>query len=95
MMYIRVKWIHTIPSEPVWIYSELDSSRWELRKVEVYADGTMGFADRAKSVGGSSLSIEPLPPLAEIKVDPQFEPVEIAKEEFEAVWDVAILKRRN
>ena len=94
-MYIRVKWIHTIPSEPVWIYSELDSSRWELRKVEVYADGKMGFADQDKSVGGSSLSIEPLPSVAEIKVDPRFEPVEIAKEEFEAVWDAAILKHRN
>lgn len=94
-MYIRVKWIHTIPSEPIWIYSELDSGGWELRKVEVYADGTMGFADQYSSVGGSSLSIEALPTVAEINSDSQFEPVEITKEEFEAVWAAAILKQHN
>ncbi|WP_230950140.1 DUF6881 domain-containing protein [Burkholderia cepacia] len=95
MMYIRVKWVHTIPSEPIWIYSELDPDRWELRKVEVYADGNVGFADRFKSIGGTFLSIEALPSLAEIKSDPQFEPVEIIKQEFEVVWDAAILKQRN
>ncbi|KVV48313.1 hypothetical protein WT27_04255 [Burkholderia territorii] len=95
MMYIRVKWVHTIPSEPIWLYSELDSDRWEIRKVEVYADGNMGFADQFKSIGGTSLSIEPLPSISEIMLDPQFDPVEITKQEFEKVWDAAILKQRK
>ncbi|MGH1536180.1 DUF6881 domain-containing protein [Ralstonia pseudosolanacearum] len=94
MIYVCVRWIHTIPSEPVFIYSEVDSDNFELRKAEVYADGRMGFSDGTNSAGESMLSAEPLPSLQEIATDLQFVPVEITQEEFEMMWSAALLRRR-
>lgn len=89
MMYIEVKWIHSLSSEPVVMYSEVDQDRWEVRKVEIYADGRMGFASSTESKGGSALSEEALPSIAQIAEDPQFEPTEITRVDFERVWSKA------
>jgi len=89
MIYLRVRWIHTMSSEPMLIYSELDDNRWELRKVEIYADGRCGFASASEGGGGSALSKEPIPSMEEIAADPQFEPVDIEENEFERIWNQA------
>jgi len=86
MKYLCVKWNHSFPNEPVLLYSELDDARWEIRKVEIYSDGRLNFACNEKSTGSTGLSLEPIPPLFEIAADPQFEPKEITKNEFEEVW---------
>ena len=86
MKYIRVKWNHKHQDEPVLLYSELDAERWEKRKVEVFRDGRCGYASADESCGSTQLGEEPIPPLAEIASDPQFEPVEIVEQEFEEVW---------
>jgi len=46
MTYIRVRWIHTFPDEPVLLFSEIDGQRWEARKVDFFSDGRLGYADR-------------------------------------------------
>lgn len=89
MKYIKVKWIHQLPDEPVLLYSELDKDFWEKRKVEVFPDGSAFFASEEESHGDTGLSIEPLPSLEEIGSDPQFEPEEISAPEFEKVWEAA------
>lgn len=86
MSYIKVKWIHSFPDDPVWLYSELNADRWETRKVEIFADGSRGYASATESGGETCLGEVPVPPLLEISSDPEFEPVEITKEEFEDVW---------
>ena len=86
MNYIKVRWIHDDQNEPILLYSELDSDRWEVRKVEIFADGRIGHAGERGSVGDSGLSETPIPVLEKIALDPQFQPVEITKEEFEKVW---------
>jgi hypothetical protein len=86
MNYIKVKWIHSCPDDPILLYSELDAERWEKRKVEVFHDGHCGYASASESAGSTRLGEEPIPPLVEIASDSQFEPVEITKEEFEEVW---------
>jgi Domain of unknown function (DUF6881) len=86
MKYICVKWIHNNPTEPILLCSELDSENWEVRKVEVWADDTKGIASEAESFGSTQLSEEPLPSLEEIASDPQFQPSEITKAEFETLW---------
>lgn len=90
MNYLCVKWIHSFPDEPVWLYSEIDAERWETRKVEIFADGRYGYASATESSGGTGLGEGPIPTLAEIARDPQFEPSEITKEKFEQEW-----RRRN
>lgn len=91
--YIRVAWQHQEASEPIMLYSELDGERRELRKVEVFRDGRMGYACRAFERGGSRLAKMAMPPLAEIAGDPQFEPHEITAREFEAAWQMAVRTR--
>lgn len=63
MQYIKVLWKHDFPDDPVWHYSELDEDRWETRKVEIFAEGTKGFADQIEECGLSQLSVEPIPSL--------------------------------
>ena len=71
---------------PILLYSELDDERWEVRKVEVFSDGSFGYANRATSRGTTFLGLEPIPTLSEIAANPEFEPVAITKDEFEAIW---------
>jgi hypothetical protein len=86
MTYIRVRWVHDGGDDPVLIVSELDDARWETRTVEIFADGTKGYANQDTEVGGTALGEMPIPTLSEIAADPQFFPEEITREEFERVW---------
>jgi len=86
MNYIKVQWIHSNPDEPILLYSELDENRWESRKVEVYADGHCSYANHGESTGSTWLGEVPVPTLAEIAADSQFQPVAITKDDFEEVW---------
>jgi len=87
MRYLRVQWLHFHPDEPVEIYSEINDDGWEVRKVEVFPDGSVGFASSSEGIGSTMLSVEPLPALEEIRSDPQFKPIEIGRQEFEKVWE--------
>lgn len=87
MTYLAVDWVHSIPTEPVQLYSELDGDLWEVRKVEVFADGTAGYASAEKRAGDTILSKEPLPTIEDIASDPQFKPRTITAEEFEKIWN--------
>lgn len=61
MKYILVKWKRNDLEDPVLLYSELNDDRWETRKVEVYSDGRMGYADRERRSGDTSIGLEPVP----------------------------------
>ena len=89
MIYIKVKWLHSFSDEPVWLYSELDDQRWEIRKVYIYADGRAEYAGPNGNNGSTKLGIEPVPSFEEIASDPQFLPEEIPTDEFERVWKEA------
>lgn len=93
MRYIKVRWEHNFSDEPVTIYSELDDYRNEIRKVEIYRDGRVGYASIGFEHGGSALSKEPLPPFEEINEDAQFNLEEIGQEEFDVVWERAVLSK--
>jgi len=86
MKYIRLKWNHTNPDEPVCIFSELDDTGKEVRKIECFRNGFCDIATATKSSGTAKLTTVPLPPLAILTRDPEFRGVEISPEEFEQVW---------
>lgn len=92
MTYIKVQWIHDFQDEPIFLYSELDSKRKEIRKVEVYKNGKFGYACENKSVNGTFLSKTEIPSLEDINADVQFVAYEIDKEYFESIWN-KIVKR--
>ncbi|MCW3463688.1 DUF6881 domain-containing protein [Chitinophaga nivalis] len=87
MMYIKVLWIHEEDTDPVWLYSEIDEKMYEVRKVEVYADDSFGFAGAGMEFGGTMLGEVPVPDIEEIAQDPAFIPTAIMQEEFERVWE--------
>jgi hypothetical protein len=85
MTYFKCKWKHDSKDEPVLLLSELDDERWELRKIEVFRDGRIGWAGPGTEESSTTrLGEVATPALAEIAADPQFEPSEITKEEFES-----------
>jgi hypothetical protein len=87
MKYIRLKWNHTNPDEPVWLFSELDDKGKEVRKIECFRNGFCDVATEELSSGTARLMTLPLPDLSLLaKRDPEFTPVEITKDEFEQVW---------
>jgi hypothetical protein len=86
MKYIRVKWNHNNPDEPVWLFSEVDEEGIEKRKLECFKNGYCDFATPAESSGTTKLNTSRLPELNVLARDPEFEPVEISPEEFEDVW---------
>jgi hypothetical protein len=94
MRYVRIRWIHAHEDEPVELYSELDSASCERRKVEVFSDGRMGYAGADESCNGTMLGLEPVPPIGEIASDPQFEPEEISRAEFETILKTAHRSQR-
>ena len=66
--------------------SECDEDGWERRKIEIYRDGRADRASEGKAGGGTVLSLEPVPDVAEINRDRQFTACEITAAEFETAW---------
>lgn len=90
LTYIKVHWKHNFSDEPILLFSELDDSRNEIRKVEIYRDDLMGYACEDISRNGTFLSECELPELSVINENTQFEGIEIDKEQFEKMWKKAI-----
>ncbi len=93
MRYLRIQWLHDHPDEPVELFSELDEAGWEVRKVEVFRDGSLGFASRTEATPSTVLGEAPVPALADITADAQFRPLPLSKEEFESVWARRLLPK--
>lgn len=90
--YIRVRWLHSSPDVPIDLWSELDAEREEVREVEIWPGGRVGYACDAEEVGGTRLGEIPVPPLNQINLAPQFKAETIAKAVFEKCWIDAIGK---
>lgn len=77
--YVRVKWLHEDPYEPIALYYEIKEDGWPIRVIEVYEDGSIESID-------PGLIDAAIPPLKEINAMPDFKGKEISKDEFEIVW---------
>ena len=89
MRYIRVAWDHDEPDDPITLFSEIDAEAWEVRKVEVFRDGRMGFADASESSESTRLGVVPVPDIRVVALSPEFRPEEITSQEFDRIWDSA------
>jgi hypothetical protein len=83
---VKVIWRQGDPEFPILLYSELDRERWETRKLEVFADGHCRYADSEQEVGDTGLGLVPFPSIEQLASDPEYEPFEISKDEFEKAW---------
>jgi hypothetical protein len=84
--YIKIRWNHSLNEDPVLLYSEIDENRFEVRKLWVYMDGSVGYANSTESFGDVELSYMPTPLLEKIAAHYEFEVLETSNEEFENVW---------
>ncbi len=87
--YIVVEWRHGDVEDPTILYSELDEGRCETRKVDVYANGRMDFADAERQTGTTWLAEGGLMSIEEINSHDPFTARDIAKDDFERVWTEA------
>jgi len=86
MEYIDVQWHHNSDSEPTRLVSELDSRRYETRKLEFFRNGVVGYAARDTHSPGTELGIEPVPSLPEINGSSEFLGITISHALFERLW---------
>lgn len=85
--YIYSRWKNNPADCPAEFYSELDAQRFETRKVEIFNGGKVGYASVFHATKGTRLGIEPVPSIAEIRSQPEFEIKEISKADFEKKWE--------
>lgn len=84
--YVRVRWDHEFSEEPVEVFSEFGDDHYEVRKVEVYRDGRLDWADASRDTGTIGLGEVPFPDLEEINSQEEFHAENITAAEFEAAW---------
>lgn len=89
MTYFKVRWLHQFETEPIILLSELDGNRLEVRKIEIFRDGRLGYASENIHSEGTMLGELPIPPAEEITNDPQFVIENLTKAEFETAWENA------
>lgn len=87
MRYIDVRWLHHDPEYPIRLVSEIDSDNYEIRKLEFFQDGSVGFACVTFSQQGTALGTAPVPSITEINEMEEFKGKEISQADFEALWE--------
>ena len=90
MIYVKVRWLHDDPADPVLFLSELDADRYETRKVEVFANGRTTFASDTLARGDTMLGEKPWPSAEEFESSPEFEWMDTDADEFERAWSSAL-----
>jgi hypothetical protein len=85
--YIYSKWHNPPAGLPFEFYSEMDSRRYETRKIEIFPNGKVGVASSKLSISGTQLGLVPVPELDEIRAQPEFSVKEISADEFERKWE--------
>lgn len=63
MEYIDVEWKHETANELIRLVSELGENRYEVRKLEFFRDGTVGFAEAIRITMSAELGTAPAPPI--------------------------------
>jgi hypothetical protein len=89
LMYLMVRWHHDGGEDPIVLYHEIAEGQREVRRIELFEDGRLQRSDKVEPDALTSLSLEPLPSLDEIREQPEFSAVEIGREAFEEVWNRA------
>lgn len=93
MSYYLLLWRQDSPKFPVLIASEVDESQTEVRKVEIFPDGSVGFADEYREVGGTGLAEVPYPPPDNSNFTDELHIVQVDGRVFSALWNLAV--KRN
>ncbi|WP_433523839.1 DUF6881 domain-containing protein [Nocardia pseudovaccinii] len=86
MRYVKVAWHHDFEDEPVEYFHEVGDDNWETRRVQVYRDGHVEWADETDETATAGVAEVPIAPIEEIAQQPEFEAEEISRGQFEREW---------
>lgn len=87
MRYIDVHWKHESNAYPIRLVSEVGTDNFEIRKLEFFSDGTVGYATEMHNSKATELGIDIVPNIEEINLDPIFTGKVISKLEFDKLWN--------
>ncbi|WP_454194105.1 DUF6881 domain-containing protein [Nocardia sp. Marseille-Q1738] len=86
MWYLKAQWHHDFDDEPVEMFSEIADDGFEVRKVEIFSDGHMDWADAGRGTGTTTISQMPIPTVDAIDAQVEYSAVEVDSREFETIW---------
>lgn len=89
MRYVKVTWHHDFDDEPVEYFHEVSDDNWETRRVQVYRDGHLEWADGTHETATAGVAEIPIAPIEEIAAQPEFDAEEITQHQFERQWSQA------
>lgn len=87
--WIRGEW-DSRPEEPFILHSALNGERFEVRKLEQFRDGRVGFAGEFARTASTWLGTEAVPSIDEINGSSELEAASISRAEFDEAWISAI-----
>jgi hypothetical protein len=87
MKYVHIQWNHELPDAPTDVYSELDADRMEVRKIEMFNNQSIGFAEAGRSTENTSLRPTPLPYVSVLNQDPKAMARDLDWHEFDDLWE--------
>ena len=82
--------MHRDPKYPVELWSEIDDGRWEIRKIDVFLDGTMQIASQESENKDARIGLIPTPELDKLNADGEFEAIYVGRDDFNALWHKAL-----
>jgi coenzyme F420-reducing hydrogenase delta subunit len=88
MKYIKIHWIHNFKDDPEFIYSAIDESGYEIKKVEIFKNGDCIIY--SENINSDRLAEGMYPLLEELNFKEEFESmqtIEISETEFTEIWD--------
>jgi hypothetical protein len=86
MKYIDVKWHHSHEDETIRLVSEVGADGFEVRKLEFFRDGRVGFASQESNSDSTRLGVAVMPDLSEINLQQEFTGTSIDAAAFEELW---------
>jgi hypothetical protein len=86
LRYIDVYWKHESEAYPIRLVSEVNLDNFEIRKIEFFSDGTIGYANEISGSSTTELGTHEVPNIEDINSDPIFTAKIISKQNFDKLW---------
>ena len=93
MKYFDITWQHDSKDDPYRLLSEVGADGHEIRKLEFFKNGRVGYASEIESSDTTMLSVNRIPNLDVIVSRPDFSGTEISAQQFEQLWQEHVLQK--
>jgi len=86
MRHVKIIWTHNETSDPNIMFYEISENNEILRQVELFSDGSYGFANSAMERHSFITNDIPFPSNEEINSELDLHAFDIDRERFEVIW---------